>query len=114
MTISGNTDVYGARVPGIWTHSAGYFHICFAVNGNKNYCFNTKKIPINKWVKVRLSQQLEDSQYIYKIFINGQQVVRTVNSQPREFKNVKVYSGDPWYEVADAYVRNFRISSKYQ
>ena len=116
MTISGNEAVYGARIPGIWTlpksTSTGYLHIAFASSGNRNYYVNTKVLPVNKWVKVRLSQQLEGSQYIYKIFINDKQVLRRVNTQPRDFRNVKVYAGDPWYQAAEGYIRNLDIYSK--
>ena len=112
-TTGGNKDVYGDRRPGIWFHSeTTRLHICSAVNGTKNYCFNSDPLPINKTSTIIVQQiQAEDcgDQYYYEIYINGSKVVSVLNTKPKVFYNVKFYKGCPWYNRAKAIINNFKL-----
>ena len=103
-TTGGNNGVYGDRTPGIWFHSGTTkLHICSAVNGNKNYCFNSDPIPLNEESKI-IVQQIQavenNPQYTYEIIINGDKVLSVFNDKPETFENVEYYTGDPWYQPA--------------
>merc|ERR1719450_223965 len=118
MTISGNIDKYGSHIPGIWfgplsrPATKNRILVCNAINGNKNYCAWTPYLPLNRWAKVGVRQQLEGSSYVYRVFVNGEEVFKKVNTQPREFHNVKVYASDPWYVAQRGYIKDVQISQK--
>ena len=113
-TTGGNIAQYGDRTPGIWFHSqTTKLHICSAVNGNKNYCFNSEPLPLNKesFIAVLQIQTNENSpQYTYEIFINGVKVLSVFNDKPEKFENVKYYASDPWYQSAKATITDFKVN----
>ena len=118
LTTSGNQNVYGSRIPGIWFYSTkggktSTLYVCNAINGNKNYCFTTKNVPLKSWTQIRVGQKLEGSKFIYFIYINNKRVLRMVNTRPMVFENVKMYVGDPWYLPQEAYIRNFKITGNF-
>ena len=114
-TIGKNIARYGDRTPGIWFHSASTrLHICSAVNGNKNYCYNSPSLHRYKFTTITIQQVQKRSygnHYFYQIYINGKKVVDVLNSRAQIFRNVKYYAGDPWYHAAKANIRNFRLST---
>ena len=112
-TIGKDSQNYGDRTPGIWFHSKSTkLHICSAVNGNRNYCYNSAPLPLHKHSAVIIQQiQLgHNHQYYYQIIINGKLVLNVMNEQARVFKNVKYYASDPWYTPAKATIRSFSLA----
>ena len=81
--------------------------------GNKNFHIYSPKVPLNKWAKMRLTQTLvhtiDGSKYIYRIFLNGKEILQRDNTKPSDFYNVKVFVGDPWYPAQPGYVRNVKV-----
>ena len=117
-TTGGNIAQYGDRTPGIWFHSqTTKLHICSAVNGNKNYCFNSEPLPLNRasTIIVQQIQAVENNpQYTYEIIINNVKVFSVFNDKPGKFENIKYYASDPWYQAAKvATLKNFNIE-KYK
>ena len=41
-------------------------------------------------------------------FIKYTTVLRKENKNAKEFKNVKLYAGDPWHHSANGYITNFK------
>ena len=116
-TISGNRDVYGSRVPGIWIHYIDgniLVHIASSVNGEISYNYKTPPSPIQlkKWVTINISQTKVGDVYQYKMSMNGEVMKMANNTQPQEFLNVKIYISDPWFEAVPGYVRNVTIKGK--
>ena len=118
---NGNIDVYGDRIPAVFIHKAGYFHICSGVNGNKDF---SKDVPfvLGKKYNLEIQQkkengkkihgiQIENDKTIYEIKINGKIILSTENKKPRDFDNVKVYVSDPWH---NAFTANIGILSNFQ
>ena len=64
---------------------------------------------------MRLSQTLEDDKYVYRVYLNGEEIHEVVNTQAEDFEDVKVYVSDPGNAAQPGYVRNLRIygSGKY-
>ena len=114
-TISGQNDVYGARIPGIWIKCENgemFAIVDSAVAGDKDYRTVIDSIQLNKWVIINVSQTKVDNDYQYVVEVNGK-VMRTVkNTQPETFHNVKIYISDPWSQVGPGYVRNVYIKGK--
>ena len=44
--------------------------------------------------------------FYYFIKLNGNIFHKTINSDPKEMTNLKVYASDPWYPKADGSVKN--------
>ena len=57
------------------------------------------------------SQRKMGSSYVYTVEVNGAVVKSVINLQPKEFSNVKIYGGDPWYQAAQGVMRNLVVES---
>ena len=104
---------YGNRIPAVffWPNT-NRLHICSAINGNKNYCWNGKTdLPQNKFTNIIIKQHLVGNQYHYIILINGKQVFKIVNKKPITLYRAKVYLSDPWYLAAPAFVKNVKVKT---
>ena len=113
FTTGGDLDVYGSRIPGIWFHrnGDGRLYICSAISGNKDYCFNSAPLPLNKFTEVRISQEMEGDDYFYMIKIGGAEFLRVQNNQPEVFSNVSVYVGDPWHSPQEGHIQDLVIEN---
>ena len=120
LTLGGSNDQYGDRTPVIhaYLHNStandGLVFIASAVNGNINYESYSVLPPVGAWTTIAISQTLEGGKYIYKITIGGKEVHAVENSQPKEFKAVKVYASNPWQEAQPGYIRNLVIETRLQ
>ena len=89
---------FGGRIPAVFLNPAKYFHTCFHVNGNDNYCQNYN-YELNKKYHFEISQENnENGQAVYQISVNGEVFHEVINTTPFGFKNVKLYLSDPWYD----------------
>jgi len=106
FTKGGNAAAYGDRNPAMWFYTGNKWLICSAINGQKNQCFTITGKPLKQWYSVQIKQHLENGDYVYVIYFDGVLVKTWTNTKPQEFKNVKLYTSDPWYIAADAYIKN--------
>ena len=51
--------------------------------------------------------QTGNFQIVMKILLDGTEIENMVNQQPKEYLNVKIYTGNPWNTPANATYRNF-------
>ena len=110
-TLGKNSKRYGDRTPGVWFISGTTkLHICSAVSGNRNRCYNSAPLPKKKFSRILIRQiQKRNFKYYYQIFINGKKKFDVLNTKPKVFKNVKYYASDPWYKAAKAQLRNMKL-----
>ena len=114
---TGNDNGLGARIPGVWANKNKYFHTCFRVNGDDDYC-QQYDYQLDKLYHFEISQHKKSSQYYstgeatYSITINGELIHEIINTTPMKFENVKLYLGNPWYESFAPYgtVSNLEIN----
>ena len=114
---TGNDNGLGARVPGVWANKNKYFHSCFHVNGDDDYC-QDYDYQLDKLYHFEISQHNKPSQYYstgeatYRIMVNGEVIHEIINTTPMKFQNVKLYLGNPWYETFAPYgtVSNLKIN----
>ena len=75
-------------------------HIAACVNGEKNYNWNSNAdsnfvdhngMTKGKWYTVEVGQKYENSDYLYYIIINGQQVHQKINKNATTFDEMLVY-----------------------
>ena len=117
LTTGGNCCGYGDRVPAVWFHGSppsatkNRLHICSAVNGKGNYCYNSgATVARGQWTTMEISQRPEGSSYRYTVTVGGDILGSVINAQPRTFFNVKVFSADNWYNAAQGSIRNLVIN----
>ena len=108
-SIKSNNKKYGDRTPAIlFRPKTRRLHICTALGGKKNYCYNSKSLPKNRYtnVQVRQTWNTKSKVYQYIITIDGRVVRRVTNTRAQVFKNVKLWVSSPWLKEADASIRN--------
>ena len=54
-------------------------------------------------------QSPEDFKYYYQVFVDGTMIRNVVNTDPREFHNVKYYGSDNWYTQANAMIKDVKL-----
>ena len=87
-------------------------HITNSVNGNGNLVVDTASIPMGEYTKVTIQQvQQPDGAYVYSVYLDETKIHTTVNNDPREFDNVKLFASDKWYEPSKVVLRYFNFQS---
>ena len=110
FTTGGNSGRPGYRIPGVFFHTNS-LHICGTVGGNSNYCRNYN-LPQNRWANVRIVNSRGGRGYTwYSIYVNGRRILRVKNTNPRVYRNVRVYTTDPWYRPFTGVIKNLRFTS---
>ena len=91
-------------------------HVCMALNGNGNRCWNSPEMPANTWFKLQIGQYHEGTKYIYKIWINDELKLSVINNQPMIFEGVNGIVGHAyppeqnWKPAAGRY-KDFHFTS---
>ena len=114
LTVGQNHGQYGDRNPAAWFHEdgSGKLVIASGINGNVNSYFVTKSpLPLNEWSKIDIYQVLRNSAYIYEIKLNGEVIYSVQNNDARDFRNVKVYVADPWYDAQPGSIKNLVVAN---
>ena len=66
----------------------------------------------NEWTDIKISQERLKGKFIYKVFIDGIEVVQRENERPMPFRNVKVFAGAPGKPVFDGWMKMLSIKVK--
>ena len=109
LTLNSDYVNYGDRIYSIWMNNLfNIMGIFITVNGESHMQFsiNLANTPIMEWTKVKATQKLADGKYTLNIFIAETKAYSIENNDPREFKDIKLYLGDPWYNAQPGFVRN--------
>ena len=116
LTTGGDGDgdpiIHGERIPAVWfTPGTTKLFISTSLNNNDDYIIlPPDSLPLNQYTEVEIYQKLDgNNQYKYEIKIAGNLIHSAINSNPLTFSNVKVYSGNPWYETRQTYIKNLVI-----
>ena len=113
FTQNSDNSAYGDRIPALWIYKSGYFKICSAVNGKRNYCI-WSKFDLDEKYHFLIQQYVMNGKIMYKIEKNGQSIASFENKMAQDFNNVKVYISDPWYKPFTSdygLLENFKISN---
>ena len=79
FTTGGNAGTYGFRIPAVFVISrSSRLHICSAINGNNNVCFNSNPLPWNEYTRVEISQVQQDNttSFLYTISIGENRCIK--------------------------------------
>merc|ERR1712142_140390 len=116
FTTTGDDGNYGDRNPAVSLSGQGNnpdkIVVGSSVNGNVNFhVYSERKYPLKTWIPIKISRQLIDGKFIFKVVIDGEPVLSQVNKLPTEFTNVKVFASDPWYPAANGKIRNVFLNT---
>ncbi|XP_065658660.1 uncharacterized protein LOC136083184 [Hydra vulgaris] len=112
LTTGGNEGKFGFRTPGVYFYGTGKLSVWSAINGNPNREYITlEALSLNQWSSIRVTQHQINSIYFFRVYVDGKLKIDIKNSDPRSFKNVKVYNADPWYEAQPASIKDLKIFS---
>ena len=111
FTTGANCCSPGSRIPAIFPLNQK-LAISFAIGNSGNTYFWTPKLPLNKWVHFTMVQKLEGRNYVYRVYMDNKLLKTLVNKVPRDYRNVKVFVADPWYNTQPGFIKNIDISNK--
>jgi|ERR1711915_190424 len=117
-TANGNKEKnYGSRNPAVFI-KGNKLHIAAAINGNSNHHYDVPKaLEAGKWYDINIQQADYDVEggykgTIYTIKVDGEEVYKIDNDQPKIFENVKLYVGAPFsYQPADGRIKELSVTS---
>ena len=87
----------GDRIPAVWIHKDGYFHICTSLNGDHNKC-ESVGFELEKTYQVIIKQVRVGTKYWYEIIVDGVSNFKAENKNPLKFSTVSLYGSDSWYD----------------
>ena len=114
MTTGGKGVGVRNSIPSISLHPKRGFWVSFRVNGQTMEKQFLKSAPTfgQNWYEIQIIQVLEDSNYVFGIFINSKNVLSMENSEPESYENINVYMTSPWYKAQRGKVRGLRIENR--
>ena len=67
--------------------------VCFALGPRKSWCSENIKIEQNTWTRFKISQKKKrNTSYYFQIMVNNTVHRTAINSRPKEFIDVKVWT----------------------
>ena len=72
----------------------------FAINNHHNFQYDVSAPPIGEWTKIKFRN---------RISIDETEKFNAENSKAVGFKNMKVFTADPWYKAQPGFVKNLSI-----
>ena len=116
-----NKDVVGSRIPMfVFNQKQNALKVFYPINGKVisgkwTSEENRYSLPaLNQWTSYDMSQRFEDPSYIFRIVINGKQVLEVENQEPQEFSDVKIYVSSPWKNRVEGLIRNLFVEGLQQ
>nr|XP_047133477.1 uncharacterized protein LOC100212045 [Hydra vulgaris] len=111
LTLNNDIGAYGDRNPGVWFHEdgSGKLIIAAAVNSNVNYYIETPPLPLNQWSTIKICQSFSDGKYWFSVYLNGVNIHKTENTDARDFRNLKVFASDIWYDSQNGSINDLLI-----
>ena len=112
MTIGGGgypNGKIGERTPALFFNPSLGLHFASAHNGEANLAMNFLAPTVNKWTKLRMSQEMQNRKIKLKFISDDEEMLLVENSQPVGFEIVKVYASDPCYPALPCFIKNLGI-----
>jgi len=113
FTIGGKYGKYGDRVPAILVWQGSELAVRSAISGNHDYYApdTTPDIALNTWHDIEVAQLAFENEVYFSFKIDGATYANVKNTDAREFKNVKMYAGNPFENPCNGKIRNFEVKT---
>ena len=113
LTGGENHVPYGSRTPAVWVEPNSTFLSIFnSVNSYPEHIVLTETLPVNQTIRIEIHQRyVSNGEYRYFVLLNGKEINSIMNSDARQFYEVKVYSGDLWYPPCTGFISNVELTN---
>ena len=116
FTIGSNLSKYGDRVPAVWFRPrTSRLYISAPINGNADYVFEDHQsgaLHLGQSYHLEIHHRyLSNGNYRYLIKLDGVEIHSIINKDARQFYNVKLYAGDPWYPPMHGTISDFQFTN---
>ena len=114
LTSGGKWGNFGDSTPSIFFQPNFGMQVVSAINENPDFKYKTNlklSIPVSQWSTISVSQESLGGVVIFSIVVNGEEAFAIENTQPKEFKSVKVFASAPWYEAQPGLIRALTIQT---
>lgn len=108
----------GSRIPAVFLYEESTrILVCSALNNDGNTCWSSSdEMPIDTWFNLKIKQEAIGFEYVYQIFVNGEQVKSIANKAPMTFENVNGLIGNAYEPERDFLIpagryKNFEFES---
>ena len=95
MTIGGNKGNMGDRNPALFFRPSQGFYFGSTHRDQANYYTLLPGPTVDKWIKLRMSQEMQNRRIKLKFFNDDDEMLSVDNSNAVGLENVKVYASDP-------------------
>jgi len=113
LTQGERDEQYGDRTPFVSiTRTTTQFHIGSSINGDKNKHIDllVNGLTINQTYHLEVHQRyVSNGDYRYFITIDGEELYSVLNTDARQFYDVKVFMSNDWQAACPVYISNFEI-----
>merc|ERR1719150_1725745 len=103
-------EYLGKRNPAVFVHPSRGLVVVNSLSDDSDFYIDLPYPTIDKWTKIRMSQEIENGKTKVKVFINDEEMLSAVNSKPISFENMKVYASDTWYPAQPGSIKNLSIN----
>ena len=111
MTKGGEWGSYGVRTPAVFYHPDNGLMVTSAVNNSFDFRYLFPSPTVGQWTKIRVSQELLDNKFKYRVVIDGVEKV-VENKNAVAFQNVKVFASNRWHTTQPGFVKDLSIKIK--
>ena len=113
LTKQNHGGQYGDRTPLISVKKpTRKLHIASSISGSTNHLWENLALNINETYKIEVRQRyISNGNYRYFIKIDGQEGYSVVNTDARQFYNIKVYASGPFRDACPAYIKDLELTN---
>ena len=116
LTQGGHYTQYGDRTPSVslyGTPTITNFVFSSSINGRPYEIEFRPSVPeVNVPTHIEVHQRyVSGGKYRYFIRINGEEVGSVINTDARQFYNVKAYASDPWDPTCSGNIKNLQVTN---
>ena len=114
LTKGGLVGQHGDRTPSVFLFPwSDRLYFASSINYDQNYFLpSAKEIVVNVPTHIEIHQRYTSGgKYRYFIKINGEEAYSIINTDARQFYNVKVYASNPWEDNCSGYIKNFEVTN---
>ena len=96
-----------------WRNGDKQVSVQYNINGTKKRAETLLVLAPSafQYTKIVVTHRLEDGEYKFSIFMNDQLEKSVTNTVPKNYSNLKYYSGSPWMKPANVLLANLHFGS---
>uniref|UniRef100_A0A7M5VAD7 Uncharacterized protein n=1 Tax=Clytia hemisphaerica TaxID=252671 RepID=A0A7M5VAD7_9CNID len=115
ITKGSDNSEYGYRTPLVeLKKTEKTLHFASAINGTSSVAYDVVDSPlqINQNYHIQIDQRyVSAGNYQYSVRLDGVVVFETLNTDARQFYDMKVYAGNPWRDACPVMIRNLHLTN---